>query len=182
MSRVGKQPIKIPAGVTVSKGSGREVSVKGPNGNLSLVLRPEIDIEIEGDQAVVSPNGSGSARDARAFHGMSRALINNMVEGVTKGFEKKLEIQGVGWNAKAGGKQITLNIGFCHPVIIDMPEGVLAETPTATSIIIKGADRQAVGQIAAVIRKVRPPEPYKGKGIRYVGEYVRRKAGKSFGS
>jgi len=113
---------------------------------------------------------------------MTRALLSNMVDGVVKGFEKKLEIQGVGWNAQAGSNKITLNIGFCHPVIIDMPKGVAIETPNPTHITIKGADKQAVGHIASVIRAVRPPEPYKGKGIRYEGEYVRRKAGKSFGS
>ena len=113
---------------------------------------------------------------------MSRALIQNMVEGVTKGFEKKLEIQGVGWNAKVQGTKVVLNIGFCHPVEFDFPEGVAAETPKPTQITISGSDKQAVGQFAAKIRAVRPPEPYKGKGIRYDGEYVRRKQGKSFGS
>jgi large subunit ribosomal protein L6 len=182
MSRIGKQPIRIANGVTISKGSDRKVTVKGPKGELSLTLRPEIDLAIEDKEALVAPNGSGGSREARAYHGMTRALIANMVAGVTEGFEKSLDIIGVGWNAAAQGNKIVLNIGFCHPVTIDMPKGVTVETPKPTSIVLKGADKQAVGQIAAVIRKVRPPEPYKGKGIRYVDEFVRRKAGKSFGS
>jgi len=181
MSRIGKQPVPIPGGVTVSA-SNRSVTVKGPTGTLTMDLRPEIDVEIEDKQVVVKPNGSGAERQARAFHGMTRALLNNMVVGVSKGFEKKLEIHGVGWNAQAQAKKVVLNIGFCHPVEIALPEGVKAECPNATAITISGPDRQSVGQVAAVIRAVRPPEPYKGKGIRYQNEYVRRKAGKSFGS
>jgi large subunit ribosomal protein L6 len=183
MSRIGKQPIPVPSGVTVAVAANSEVTVKGPGGTLKLPLRPEVKVDVEGANAIVEVTGTGSARQARAFHGMTRALLNNMVLGVTKGWEKKLDIIGVGWNASAQGpNKLQLNIGFCHPVDIQMPEGVTVETPRPTSIVIKGADRQAVGHIAAVIRKVRPPEPYKGKGIRYVGEYVRRKAGKSFGS
>jgi large subunit ribosomal protein L6 len=181
MSRIGKQPVEIPTSVTVDA-KGQDVSVKGPKGSLSLTVRPELDVAIEGNTLTVAPNGTGGARQARAFHGMTRALINNMVLGVTKGFEKKLEIVGVGWNAKAQGKQVVLNIGFCHPVNVPLPDGVVAECPNQTAITISGPDRQAVGQVAARIRAVRPPEPYKGKGIRYQGEYVRRKAGKSFGS
>jgi large subunit ribosomal protein L6 len=182
MSRIGKQPIAIKSGVSISQGADRSVTVKGPKGELSLRLRPEIDLAIEGDEAVVTKNGSGSSQEARAFHGMTRALLANMVEGVTEGFEKSLEIIGVGWNAAAQGDKVVLNIGFCHPVEIPMPKGVTVETPKPTSIVLRGADKQAVGQTAAVIRKVRPPEPYKGKGIRYIDEFVRRKAGKSFGS
>lgn len=182
MSRIGKKIITIPAGVEVKVAPSRDVTVKGPQGSLGIKLRPEIDVNVDGNEATVSANGSGAPRQARAFHGMTRALLANMVDGVTKGFEKKLEIQGVGWNAQAQGKKITLNIGFCHPVVIDMPDGVTCESPNPTTIVLKGADKQAVGHIAAVIRAVRPPEPYKGKGIRYEGEYVRRKAGKSFGS
>jgi large subunit ribosomal protein L6 len=182
MSRIGKAPINVPGGVEV-KVAGADVTVKGPGGTLTMPVRPEVKVEVEGNTAKVDVTGTGSSRHARAFHGMTRALLNNMVLGVTKGWEKKLDIIGVGWNAKAQGPgQLILNIGFCHPVEIAMPQGVTVETPRPTSIIIKGADRQAVGHIAAVIRKVRPPEPYKGKGIRYVGEYVRRKAGKSFGT
>ena len=183
MSRIGKQPVTIPSGVTVQVGGDRSVMVKGPKGSLNMSLRPEVDVKVEGAEAKVEPNGIGSPRQSRAFHGLTRALLSNMVVGVTKGFEKKLEIIGVGWNANAQGpNKLVLNIGFCHPVEIDMPQGVTVETPKPVQIIVKGADRQAVGHIAAVIRKVRPPEPYKGKGIRYAGEYVRRKAGKSFGS
>lgn len=181
MSRIGKQPIALPKSVTFSE-KGRTVSIKGPKGELSLTLRPEIDLTVDDGNVNVAPNGSGGERHARAYHGMTRALLSNMVLGVTEGFTKTLEIQGVGWNAKAGGKKLTLNIGFCHPVDFQMPAGVECETPNPTTIVIKGADKQAVGQLAARIRKVRPPEPYKGKGIRYQGEYVRRKAGKSFGS
>jgi large subunit ribosomal protein L6 len=179
MSRIGKLPVKIPAGVEVAE-KARTVTVKGPKGSLQIELRPEIDVSIDGGVLRVEPNGSGGARESRAFHGLTRALINNMVEGVSKGYEKKLEIIGVGWNAKAQGKQITLNIGFCHPVVLDVPEGLQVETPKPLNITITGADKQAVGQLAASIRAIRPPEPYKGKGIRYSDEHVRRLAGKSF--
>jgi len=181
MSRIGKAPIAIPGGVEVSV-KGRDVNVKGPKGNLSITLRPEVEVAVEGSTACVTLNGSGAARAARAYHGLTRSLVNNMVEGVTKGFEKKLEIVGVGWNAKVQGTKVVLNIGFCHDVPIEMPDGVSAECPNPTQIVITGSDKQKVGQTAAVIRAVRPPEPYKGKGIRYQGEYVKRKAGKSFGS
>lgn len=182
MSRIGKKTVAIPAGVEVKVGGLRDLTVKGPKGTLGLTLRPEVDVTIDGNEATVSANGTGSGRQSRAFHGMTRALLSNMVDGVTKGFERKLEIQGVGWNAQSGGNKITLNIGYCHPVVIDMPDGVTCESPSPTTIILKGTDKQAVGHTAAVIRAARPPEPYKGKGIRYEGEYVRRKSGKSFGS
>jgi large subunit ribosomal protein L6 len=181
MSRIGKLPVTIPTGVEVAE-KARTVTVKGPKGTLQIDLRPEIDVTIDGGELRVEPNGSGAARDSRAFHGMTRALINNMVHGVSKGYEKKLEIIGVGWNAKGQGKQLTLNIGFCHPVVLDVPEGLQVETPKPLNIVITGSDKQAVGQFAASIRAIRPPEPYKGKGIRYGGEFVRRKQGKSFGS
>ncbi len=181
MSRIGSLPIQLPSGVSV-EAKGREVTVKGPKGSLGLSLRPEIDLSVDDGTVTLAPNGSGGARQSRAFHGMTRALLNNMVLGVTNGFSKTLEIVGVGWNAQAQGKQLTLNIGFCHPVVFQLPEGVECETPKPTTIIVRGADKQAVGQFAANVRKVRPPEPYKGKGIRYEGEFVRRKAGKTFGS
>ena len=181
MSRIGRKPISIPPGVTVDA-KADDLTVKGPKGTLSIHLRPEIDVRIEGQQILVEPNGTGAARSSRAFHGMTRALINNMVTGVSAGFEKRLEIHGVGWNAQAKGKQVVLNIGFCHPVKIPLPDGVTAECPNPNAITISGADRQKVGQVAADIRAVRKPEPYKGKGIRYHGEYVRRKAGKTFGA
>jgi len=182
MSRIGNQPIPLPAGVSVDVGADRQVKVAGPKGQLELRLRPEIDLSVEDGAAHLKPNGSGAERQARAFHGMTRALVNNMVVGVSKGFAKSLEIQGVGWTASVKGRQVVLNVGFCHPVAIDLPDGVEAETPKPTAINLSGIDKHAVGQVAAVIRKVRPPEPYNGKGIRYVGEYVKRKAGKSFGS
>lgn len=181
MSRIGKEPVKIPSGVSVDV-KGRDVNVKGPKGNLVLTLRPEVEVAVEGTEANVTLNGSGAPRQARAFHGMTRALVSNMVVGVSKGYERKLEIVGVGWNAKAQGDKVVLNIGFCHDVPVNMPKDVKVETPNPTSITLSGPDKQVVGQIAAQIRAVRPPEPYKGKGIRYEGEYVRRKAGKSFGS
>lgn len=182
MSRIGKAPIPIPGGVTVEK-KGRDVNVKGPKGTLSLVLRPEVELAVEDGEALVTLNGSGGAREARAYHGMTRALVANMVKGVTSGYERKLEIVGVGWNAKAQApNKLVLNIGFSHDVPMDMPAGITVETPAPTQIVLKGADKQAVGQVAARIRAVRPPEPYKGKGIRHAGEVVKRKSGKSFGS
>ncbi len=181
MSRIGKAPIPIPAGVNVDV-KGEEVSVKGPKGALSMPFRPEVAVAVEGNEAVVTLTGTGIPREARAFHGLTRALINNMVVGVSTGFTKQLEIHGVGWNCKTQGKNIVLNIGFCHQVDIPIPDGIEVDCPNATAMTISGFDRQKVGQLAAVVRAVRPPEPYKGKGIRYSGEYVRRKAGKSFGS
>jgi large subunit ribosomal protein L6 len=145
-------------------------------------MRPEIDVAVESGTIRVSPTGAGAERATRAYHGMTRALLNNMVQGVSKGFERKLEIVGVGWNANAQPGKIVLNIGFNKPVVVELPKGVTAATPNPTTIVVSGPDRQVVGQIAAVIRKKRPPEPYKGKGIRYEGEVVRRKAGKSFGT
>lgn len=182
MSRVGKQPVAIPGGVSVDVAADRTVTVKGPKGSLQMGLRPEIDVAVESSIATVEPNGTGAERQSRAFHGLTRALLNNMVEGVSKGFEKQLEIIGVGWNAAIQGKQLVLNIGFCHPVSFELVDGLEAECPNPTTIVVRGIDKQAVGQFAARVRKVRPPEPYKGKGIRYSGEYVRRKVGKSFGS
>ena len=174
-------PITVPGGVTFDV-KGRAVSVKGPKGTLNLDLRPEVDLSVDGNTVTIEPNGHGATRQGRAFHGLTRALLNNMVLGVSEGFKKHLEIIGVGWNARMQGNQLILNIGFCHPVNFDMPDVLSAECPVPTQIVISGADKQAVGQLAARIRKVRPPEPYKGKGIRYKGEEVRRKSGKSFGS
>ena len=181
MSRIGSLIIDLPAGVSVEE-KGRRVTVKGPKGSLDLELRPEIDVEVEGTKMSVKPNGTGVPRKSRAYHGMTRALLNNMVVGVTEGYAKTLEIVGVGWNAQGQGQKLTLNIGFCHPVIFGVPEGLDVGTPKATTIVIKGTDKQAVGQFAARVRSVRPPEPYKGKGLRYQGETVKRKAGKTFGS
>jgi large subunit ribosomal protein L6 len=181
MSRIGNLPIAIPGGVTVEEKS-RSVTVNGPKGRLSIDLRPEVDIALSAREIVVRPNGSGSPRAARAYHGMTRALLANMVRGVTRGYSRMLEIVGVGWNAAGRGRELHLNIGFCHPVVFPVPAGLEVETPRPTQIIIRGADKQALGQFAAKVRAIRPPEPYKGKGIRYEGEVVRRKAGKSFGS
>jgi len=181
MSRIGKQPVPVPSGVTVQV-AGDTVTVKGGKGTLSMPLRREVKLEVGEKKVVVATTGVGGSRESRAFHGMTRALLSNMVRGVSKGFEKQLEIIGVGWNAQSQGDKVVLNIGFCHPVTIDMPPGVTIESPKPTILVIRGTDKQAVGHIAAVIRSVRPPEPYKGKGIRHVGEYVRRKAGKSFGA
>ncbi len=180
MSRIGKLPVAIPKGVNVEQSSARQVKVKGPKGELSISLRPEVEIKV--DANVVTVTRAGDTRDARAYHGMTRALLSNMMVGVTQGYQKTLEIVGVGWNAAFAGGKITLNVGFCKPVIIELPKTVNAATPNPTTINLWGADKQLVGQVAAKIRSSRPPEPYKGKGVRYKGEYVRQKAGKSFGS
>jgi large subunit ribosomal protein L6 len=175
MSRIGKKPIEIPAGVTVTVDPGR-VTVHGPNGELRQVVPTRIAIEQEnGTLTVTRPTERG---EDRALHGLTRTLIANMVEGVTKGFEKRLEIQGVGYRAALAGTNLELQVGYSHPVRVVPREGISFEVPTPTQVVVKGIDKQAVGQTAAEIRKVRPPEPYKGKGIRYAGEFVRRKVGK----
>ena len=176
MSRIGKKPIAIPAGVEV-KIDGHTVTVKGPKGTLSRTLNEEMDIKMENNEIIVSrPNDDIKNR---SLHGLNRTLIHNMVVGVTEGFEKKLEIQGVGYNAQMQGKNLKLSLGFSHPVIVTPPEGITITTPSAVVILVSGADKEKVGQVAAEIRAWREPEPYKGKGIRYSGEYVRRKAGKT---
>ena len=178
MSRIGKKPIAVPAGVEV-KIDGHTVTVKGPKGTLSRTLNEEMDIKLENNEILVSrPNDDIKNR---SLHGLTRTLINNMVVGVTQGFEKKLEIQGVGYNAQMQGKNLKLALGFSHPVIITPPEGITITitTPSSVVILVSGADKEKVGQVAAEIRAWREPEPYKGKGIRYSGEYVRRKAGKT---
>jgi large subunit ribosomal protein L6 len=175
MSRIGKQPIPVPAGVNIAIDPGR-VMVNGPLGELSQQVPVRITVERREDELVVTrPTDRG---EDRALHGLTRSLIANMVEGVTKGFEKKLEIQGVGYRAALKGTSLELNVGYSHPVVIDAPQGIIFEVPAPTQVSVKGVDKQQVGEIAAEIRKVRPPEPYKGKGIRYEGEYVRRKVGK----
>jgi large subunit ribosomal protein L6 len=175
MSRIGKRPIELPTGVNVAISPGR-VQVNGPLGELSQEVPARMKIEQEDGQIVVArPTERG---DDRALHGLTRTLVANMVEGVTKGFEKRLEIQGVGYRASLQGTNLELNVGYSHPVRITPRAGISFEVPSNTSIIVKGIDKQAVGQTAAEIRKVRPPEPYKGKGIRYEGEFVRRKVGK----
>ncbi len=175
MSRIGRSPIELPAGVSVSISPGR-VMVNGPLGELAQEVPQRMTIEqSESTITVTRPTDRG---EDRALHGLTRTLVANMVEGVTKGFEKRLEIQGVGYRASMRGTAVELNVGFSHPVVKDAPDGIIYEVPTQTEIVVKGIDKQQVGQIAAEIRRVRPPEPYKGKGIRYQGEYVRRKVGK----
>jgi large subunit ribosomal protein L6 len=175
MSRIGKKPIEVPAGVIVSVDPGR-VTVSGPKGELRQVVPQRMQIEQEdGTLTVTRPTERG---EDRALHGLTRTLIANMVEGVTNGFEKRLEIQGVGYRASLRGTALELNVGYSHPVVIDAPAGITFEVPAQNEVIVKGIDKQQVGEIAAEIRDVRPPEPYKGKGIRYRGEYVRRKVGK----
>ena len=174
MSRIGKRPIEVPAGVNVTIDPGR-VMVSGPLGELHQQVPSRMAIEREDGQLIVKrPTERG---DDRALHGLTRTLVANMVEGVTKGFEKKLMIQGVGYRAALRGTSLELNVGFSHPVVIDAPKGITFEVPTPTEVTVMGIDKQQVGEIAAQVRKVRPPEPSKGKGIRYEGEYVRRKVG-----
>jgi large subunit ribosomal protein L6 len=175
MSRIGKQPIPLPQSVNVSLSPGR-VQVNGPLGELVQQIPARMKVEQrDGELVVERPTDRG---DDRALHGLTRSLIANMVEGVTQGFEKRLEIQGVGYRAALRGQALEVQVGFSHPVVKEPPAGIAFEVPTPTEIIVKGTDKQQVGQVAAEIRKIRPPEPYKGKGIRYVGEYVRRKVGK----
>jgi large subunit ribosomal protein L6 len=175
MSRIGRRPIEIPGGVTVSLAPGR-VTVNGPNGELSQAVPARMKIE-QSDGTIVVERPTERGPD-RALHGLTRTLIANMVEGVTKGFEKRLEIQGVGYRAALRGTAVELSVGFSHTVVKEARPGISFEVPVPTQIIVRGADKQQVGQVAAEIRRVRPPEPYKGKGIRYEGEYVRRKVGK----
>jgi large subunit ribosomal protein L6 len=175
MSRIGRKPIELPAGVNVSIAPGR-VMVNGPLGELSQSVPQRITVEQgEGEIVVTRPTDRG---EDRALHGLTRTLVANMVEGVTKGFEKRLEIQGVGYRAQLKGEDLELAVGYSHSVPYKAPKGISFELPQPTVIVVKGIDKQQVGQVAAEIRSVRPPEPYKGKGIRYDGEYVRRKVGK----
>jgi large subunit ribosomal protein L6 len=175
MSRIGKSPIELPSGVNISVSPGR-VMVNGPLGELSQQVPLRMNIEQE--SGVVTVKRPTERNEDRALHGLTRTLVANMVEGVTKGFEKRLEIQGVGYRATLRGNALELAVGFSHPVVVEPRPGITFEVPAPTQIVVKGIDKQQVGQTAAEIRKVRPPEPYKGKGIRYEGEYVRRKVGK----
>ncbi|HEV2128617.1 MAG TPA: 50S ribosomal protein L6 [Thermomicrobiales bacterium] len=177
MSRIGIKPITVPSGVTVTIGDNNNVTVEGPKGELSSSFSPRMKISQEDGALTVSrPN---DARENRALHGLTRSLLNNMVVGVTEGYTKVLEIQGVGYRAQMQGKNLVLNVGFSHPVTMEPPEGITFGVEANTRVTVSGIDKQAVGEQAAKIRIVRPPEPYKGKGIRYQGEYVRRKAGKA---
>ena len=178
MSRIGKLPIQVPAGVTVSVAEDNTVTVKGPKGTLSQKVNKDITVAQEG--AVLTVSRPADTKVLRAMHGLYRALINNMVTGVTQGFEKSLELVGVGYRAQAeSNKKLNISIGFSHPVIVDAPENITFETPNPNKIVVKGIDKQAVGAVAADIRSIRKPEPYHGKGIRYEGEYVRHKEGKA---
>ena len=177
MSRIGREPIAVPAGVNVTIADGNVVTVKGPLGELTQTFSTNITIKQDG--AVINVTRPNDQKENRALHGLTRTLLNNMVVGVTKGFEKKLEIVGVGYRAEKQGAKLNLGLGYSHPVIFEEGNGVKFEVPDNTTIIVKGIDKQAVGQVAAVIRSKRPPEPYLGKGIKYSGEKIRRKAGKT---
>lgn len=175
MSRIANAPITVPAGVEVKLGSDK-ISVKGSNGSLETSLHNLVEIKQDGSTLTFAARDGG--KPAHAMSGTMRALVNNMVVGVTQGFEKRLQLNGVGYRAKASGKSVNLTVGFSHPIDYALPEGVTAETPSNTEIVLKSADKQRLGQVAAEIRAFRPPEPYKGKGIRYADEYVRRKEAK----
>ena len=175
MSRIGRKPIAVPDGVTIDIKPGM-ISVKGPKGELSEAISPDMKVtQSNGTLTVERPTDRG---EHRALHGLTRSLIANMVAGVTDGYEKRLEIQGVGYRARLQGKALELSVGYSHPVSVSAPDGIEFEVPVPTQIVVRGNSKQAVGEIAARIRKTRPPEPYKGKGIRYAGEYVQRKVGK----
>ena len=176
MSRIGLKPIEIPAGVDV-KVDGTTVTVKGPKGELTRNVHPNMAVAVEGNEVIVKrPNDE---KENKSLHGLTRTLIHNMVLGVTEGFKKNLEVNGVGYRVQAQNNKLTMNLGFSHQVIMDAPEGITIECPSANAIVISGADKQAVGQFAAQVREKRPPEPYKGKGIKYDFEHIRRKEGKA---
>ena len=177
MSRIGRAPIHIPSGVTVTVGANNLVKVKGPKGELSREIHPDMKITVE--DGVVTVTRPSDDKMHRSLHGLSRALINNMVVGVSESFMKTLEISGVGYRAAKQGKNLNLSLGFSHPVVIEPPAGITLDAPSATSIVVSGIDKEAVGAIAAKIRSYRLPEPYKGKGIKYEGEHIRRKVGKA---
>ena len=176
MSRIGKRPISVPSKVTIAI-DGSHIAVKGPKGELSRVLPSAVTVEQEGETLLVKRQDE--SRSSRQLHGLSRTLVANMVEGVSQGFQRRLEIQGVGYRAQVQGRNLVLNVGYSHQVQIEPPEGVQLAVETNTNVIVSGFDKELVGNTAAKIRAVRPPEPYKGKGIRYAGEAVRRKAGKA---
>ena len=177
MSRIGRMPITVPAGVTVNIAEGNVVTVKGPKGELTRALRPEMIIKQEGNTITVERPSDDKLH--RSLHGLTRTLLNNMIVGVTDGFKKELEVNGIGYRCEKKGKQLVMKIGYSHDVIMDEPEGITIEVPAPNKIIINGADKQKVGQFAAEVREKRPPEPYKGKGIKYADEVIRRKEGKA---
>lgn len=176
MSRIGKKPIEIPSGVKVSV-QGQTVSVEGPKGKLKRDLHPAISAKVEGNKVVVARKGDNAAE--KALHGLCRSLLNNMIEGVAKGYEKQLEIVGIGYRAKVEGKVLNITLGFSHPINYNIPEGITISVEKNTILKIVGADKELVGAVAADLRRYYPPEPYKGKGIKYIGEHIRRKAGKT---
>jgi large subunit ribosomal protein L6 len=177
MSRIGKQPIEVPGGVEVSIADGNVVTVKGPRGALTQTMHPDMRIVVDGAEVRVERPDDESFH--RGLHGLTRSLLANMVIGVTNGYQKQLQIVGVGYRAALKGKDLEVQAGYSHPVMVPVPDGIEFEVPQPTQIVVRGNDKQAVGEIAAKIRKIRKPEPYKGKGIRYEGEYVRKKAGKA---
>ena len=177
MSRIGKQPLSVPGGVKVAV-QGMQVNVEGPRGKLNLALRPEVQVAVDGSTIKVARKNE--SKFAKSLHGTTRALLATMIEGVTKGYQRNLDIVGVGWQGKVQGKTLTLQVGFCHTVDLSIPEGVKCVLPNPQRIEITGISKQAVGQFASVVRSSRKPEPYKGKGVRYEGERIIRKAGKSF--
>ena len=179
MSRIGKKPVVIPAGVTVNVAEGNVVTVKGPKGELTYTFNAEMNIAVEGN--VLTVTRPSDEAQHRALHGLTRTLISNMVEGVEKGYSKELEVNGVGMRAEKKGTQLVMRLGFSHEVIVDEIPGITVEVPAPNKIIVRGADKQAVGQFAAEVRGKRPPEPYKGKGIKYTTEVIRRKVGKTGG-
>jgi large subunit ribosomal protein L6 len=181
MSRIGKQPIAVPAGVKVRVADGK-VFVEGPKGKLELTHHRDIAVEVDGDGKTVRVRRPDDERAHRALHGLTRSLIANMVEGVVKGYEKRLKIEGIGYQAASKNKGVELTVGYANRILLLPPPGVVVEVPDQTTVVVKGPDKQKVGQFAAEVRHVRPPEPYKGKGIRYENEQVRRKEGKSFTS
>ncbi len=177
MSRIGRMPIAVPAGVTVTVEAGNVVTVKGPKGTLTQNLHPAMNIAVEANEVIVTrPNDE---KENRALHGLTRTLVSNMITGVATGYEKKLEIVGVGYKAAKEGKTLVLSLGYSHLVKMNEADGVTFEVPDQNTIIVKGIDKQAVGQVAAVVRGKRPPEPYHGKGVKYADEHIRRKAGKT---
>ena len=177
MSRIGKLPITVPGGVTITVGDGNTVTVKGPKGTLTEKLSPAMELSEE--NGVLTVKRPSDSKEHRSLHGLTRSLVHNMVVGVTEGFTKNLEINGVGYRAQLQGTKLVMNLGYSHPVEIDPPAGISFECPTPNKIIVKGISNEVVGQVAADIRSKRPPEPYLGKGVRYTGEKIRRKAGKA---
>jgi large subunit ribosomal protein L6 len=178
MARIAKKPIEIPAGVKI-KPEGSSVTIEGPKGSLSRELAPGIKLDIQGNQLTVLMEGTAESKKLNATHGLIRALVKNMVDGVSAGFEKKLEIQGVGYRAAVDKGKLNMTLGFTHPVVLDLPKGIAVDIEKQTLLTVKGIDKYMVGEMAAKIRRVKPPEVYKGTGIRYFGEYVRKKVGKT---